>query len=469
MKKTRIVLVTILAVVLSSQLALGWWAYGHRLIVRSVFGYMPKDTPKFFVKGSETIAFYSVDPDVSKNWNTPGLRSTETPEHYFDLEYFKDIKKLPKTRAGYIKYCQKNGVDPYKAGYLPYAINEWYERLVIAFAEHRKWPKNKAVQAKCLYVAGVLAHYAGDACQPLHTTIHYDGRSKKGKKSPKTGIHAKVDGLPEALGMKDTGSNKGPIEVPDVWSTIIGALATSHKQVDDVYKLEKKLPEAGKKPKGKVDPDVKHAARLWMHLSKRLLRTLYYTAWKRSVGVGLPKWHKNLTEQEVTSGADTPEAAFAAFQKAAREGDNAGLLAVLTADSKDTVVGGMVVHLCLPVLLVKDIGGKVRPEIRTLLDKYKLDVSKATKGTSFAVPAAMIKDKVGFMNDIMKLHQKMKRKHWLRVLADTKLSDVRADGDKATGKVSDSTGTRPGSVPVDFKKIKGKWFVHFRSPQRKHR
>ena len=164
-------------------------------------------------------------------------------------------------------------------------------------------------------------------------------------------------------------------------------------------------------------------------------------------------------------GADTPQAAYAAFQKAIREEDNAKLLKCLTPDSQDTVVGDMVVKACLPVLLAKDLGGKVRPELTALLDKHGLDASKATKKASFAVPASMVKDKVTFMNDIMKLYRDLNKTHWLSVLVDTKLSDVGIEGDTATGKLSDLKGRVQDTTPIGFRKVDGKWLVHIRRPE----
>ncbi len=159
-------------------------------------------------------------------------------------------------------------------------------------------------------------------------------------------------------------------------------------------------------------------------------------------------------------GADTPEAAYAAFQKAIRDGDNAKVLKCLTPEGQDTVVGGMVVRVCLPVLLAKDLGGRVRPEITGLLEKHGLDASKATKKAPFSVPASMVKDRVTFMNDVMKLYRDLNKTHWLSVLVDAELGNLRIEGDSATGEVSDLKGRVQDTTPIAFRKIDGKWLVH---------
>ena len=69
-------------------------------------------------------------------------------------------------------------VELVKVGYLPYAIIENYGKLVNAF---RFWRNAKTAQdresarANAVYVAGVLGHYVGDASQPMHISIHYNG------------------------------------------------------------------------------------------------------------------------------------------------------------------------------------------------------------------------------------------------------------------------------------------------------
>ena len=73
---------------------------------------------------------------------------------------------------------------------------------MLAFAEYRERSGDEAVQAKILYIAGVLSHYTGDASQPLHCTVHHDGRVEPDGTSPGTGIYLKMDALPGQLGIQ---------------------------------------------------------------------------------------------------------------------------------------------------------------------------------------------------------------------------------------------------------------------------
>ena len=103
-----------------------------------------------------------------------------------------DLMALPTTRADYETALRAAQADTYKAGYLPYSIVDGWQQLAKDFAYWRvdsvaakaeKDPKRKA-----WYVAdlrrreelirvnlGVWAHFIGDASQPLHLTIHYNG------------------------------------------------------------------------------------------------------------------------------------------------------------------------------------------------------------------------------------------------------------------------------------------------------
>src|SRR5207248_7223672 len=121
-------------------------------------------------------------------------------EHYIDYEML-DGRALPPTRYEFIKMCAEAKLDPKAVGTVPYAVAEGTERLEVAFAEYRRWPDDPDIRSKCLVYAGLMSHYAEDLCMPLHATVHHDGRALTNFVSPRTGIHNKIDALPEKLGM----------------------------------------------------------------------------------------------------------------------------------------------------------------------------------------------------------------------------------------------------------------------------
>ncbi len=274
--------------------AWSWWPAGHGIIARAAVKSLPAEVPAFFREGGDLAAHLSFDPDVAKNRQAPAARDSEEPEHYIDLELLGGTP-LPPTRYQFLKLCADKKLDPHAVGTVPYSVTEWTERLAVAFAEHRKWPENPHIRTKCLVYAGILAHYAGDMCQPLHCTIHHDGRAKADGSSPRSGIHMKVDALIERLGVKPeelaAGQKVEPLE--KLFPGVVRQIENSRALVDRVYELEPKLPPT----EGPITPDpaVADFTRERARESTRFLASLYLTAWRASGGITLPSWLRRET------------------------------------------------------------------------------------------------------------------------------------------------------------------------------
>jgi len=187
---------------------------------------------------------------------------------------------------------------------------------------------------------------------------------------------------------------------------------------------------------------------------------------------GEKKGSEALVREKNTRGAEphrkgkstwaTPELTFAALQKAVKDKDFSRLLERLTPDSQDTLVGGMVESLRLSTLLAKDFKMAVRPEVQAVIDKHKLDLSKDIKPGDYSAAAGMVREKAKFVEDVAKVYEALGRKHWVSALETAELSNVRAEGDRGTGQVSFPKVPRAGKVPIDFRKIDGKWRVNIR-------
>jgi len=305
-----------------ASVAVAWHGPGHERTTQLALEALPTDVPEFFRQGGEVVANVAQDPDMFTRPIAPvELSSTESCEHFFDVELLKGLE-LPDTRYEYIEQCLAHGIKPNKVGMLPYAVTEWTQRLTIAFAEHRRWPDDKAIQEKCLVYAGLLAHYAEDLNQPLHTTINYDGKvGKPGAASPRSGIHNKVDALlnmifdsaeilkdltpaplyerpaatrPTGAATRPAGAaTTAPTSAPAVSPLLKAVLAQiddSHAQVDRVYALEKKLPPMDKP--GTNDPEVRAFATERIRAATKFTASLYLTAWRDSQFIELPVWHR---------------------------------------------------------------------------------------------------------------------------------------------------------------------------------
>ena len=278
------VVAAIAAAILLSTPARGWWGEGHGILTRAAFKALPLDVPAFFRQGGEVAANVVFDADLFKNKGIPRAYDAERPEHYFDVELLQG-RQPPSTRYAFLEMCAKADLDPSAVGVAPYAVAEWTERLMVAFAEHRRWPQNAAIQSKCLVYAGFLAHYAEDLCQPLHVTVHYDGWAREDGSSPHSGIHKKVDALVEKLEFDPEDLARG-LEIgaaDSLFPAILATIEQSRALIDLVYGLEGDL-------ESPQTPEVRDFALERAHAATRFTAVLYLTAWEKSEEIKLPGW-----------------------------------------------------------------------------------------------------------------------------------------------------------------------------------
>lgn len=276
--------------------ALAWHAGGHARISQGAIGCLPQEMPAFFrsENAQQAVAHGSIDPDAFKHPMTAQLTQSEEPEHFLDLEML-DGATLPDQRYAYLAMCHEKKLDPQKVGLLPYAIAEWTQRLTMALAEHRQWPQDIHIQNKCLVYAGILAHYTGDLVQPLHCTLHHDGRAKANGASPRAGIHHKVDHAIEALELDVWQCTKdltpetitGPI-IP----AIAQAIAESNRLVDRVYELQAQWPSSKADHVENPDPAMRELTIQRLRAGASLTAGLYLRAWNDSAAIQLPAWLK---------------------------------------------------------------------------------------------------------------------------------------------------------------------------------
>ena len=276
----------VLAGLVLAQPAAAWWGDTHALMTRAAVRVLPEEVPAFFRAGGEMAAHLSFDPDIAKNRGAPHVRHGEFPEHFSDIELLQG-RELPDQRYDFVALCHTLGIAPDKVGFAPYAVTEYAERLAVAFAEYRKWPEDETIQAKCLVYAGFLAHYAEDIVQPLHATIHYNGRVAEDGSRTGAGIHEKVDSLIERIGMSAAELAEGVKVAPlegELFDAVRDQVLESNGQVDRVYELA-----------GGLDPASPPARAFAAERGRRAVAftaSLYLTAWRLSEGIRLPSWLK---------------------------------------------------------------------------------------------------------------------------------------------------------------------------------
>jgi len=280
----------VLPVVLAlSAASLAWLGPGHQLATRLAVQALPQDMPAFFRNGADTLVHGCVDPDLYRVRDLPQLRAADGPQHFMDMEYLKGAP-LPPTRKEFFDLCAKLNVNPCDVGMLPYAVAEETQRLAVIFAEHRKWPDDPSIQRKALVAAATLAHFAQDLCQPLHTTVHYDGRIVPGGPKPTKGIHLKLDALIQKTPPAEAKAIAVEARVlPDLWAAVLAQLNESHGLVDKVYEMEPAWP-ALDAPLEPGSPAAAFAAER-LRVAASFTASLYATAWRLSEKPLLPDWH----------------------------------------------------------------------------------------------------------------------------------------------------------------------------------
>lgn len=265
-----------------------WWGGGHDILTQASVKALPEEMPEFFraAFAEKAIAHGVYDPDLARNRSTPNARAAEYAQHYFDVELLQG-RPFAENLGAHIRLCAELGTSYHKVGTLPYALAEWTERLAVAFAEHRKWTENPMIQSKCLVYAGFIAHYAQDMCQPLHLTVHFNGRANPDGSSPGTGIHENVDALIGRLELKadELAKEQKIAPVSELLPAIFQQIHAGHSLVDSVYELEEELKNAKNPSPALVDFTNDRARE-----AVRWTATLYLTAWRLSDSVSLPGW-----------------------------------------------------------------------------------------------------------------------------------------------------------------------------------
>jgi len=303
MKNRLITVIGIVSLLGPTLPAQAWFAtQGHDEITRTAVALLPVASPgcngrevteacwtSLFRLEAEALAGASVAPDLFKpRQAAPQLDAQENPEHYVDLELFAG-RSLPAQRYEYFAALREVGVAPERIGVLPYAITEWTQRLTVTFAQLRRDPLSPGLRAQSVILAGILSHYAADLAQPLHTSIHHNGRAlPPDYESPRTGIHYAIDGV---LGKTSpTLPPDAPVAEPfeDLWTAVLTQLAESHSHVTTVYSFET-APASGE-----IDLEseaVRAFAQERFEIATRFVARLWVTAWEDSAEMTLPGWY----------------------------------------------------------------------------------------------------------------------------------------------------------------------------------
>jgi hypothetical protein len=268
-----------------------WGNEGHRLINRLAAANLPADVPAFLRTEAalNEIEYLGPEPDRWRSPAEPELSAAQAPEHFIDLEPADALGPLPRRRLDFEAKVFAAGERPEKIGLQPWEATEVYQRLKAALRAYRVLaarpdsPDLHSAEQAAIFYAGWLGHYVGDASQPLHTTIQYNGWTGPNPNGYTTAhqIHWQFEGpfvaanlhAPEVQA-KMTAAK--PI-AGDVFDAYVAYLRHTATYVEKVYQLEK---AGGFSGAGTAESRDFTAERLAAGAS--MLRDMIDTAWVES-------------------------------------------------------------------------------------------------------------------------------------------------------------------------------------------
>jgi hypothetical protein len=276
--------------------AFAWDAVGHRTVAWLALDSLPADAPAFLKEQAtrDAVTWNAAEPDRWRGEKNPFLMNGTYMDHYMDVEdlgeYGLSLETLPMLRYRFVREISnarvkwptgKSGaLKPYDEkkdatgqsefpGFVAYAICEQQARLTNQFKTWRilqrindpaRAPQVKMAEANILSTMGVLAHFAGDTSQPLHTTKHHHGWASDTPNpegfTTNNGFHAMIDGgiirefsisyadckaarSSPAPGTPDAGHAMDAKDAASSWRYTIAYLKQTHEKVVPLYQLEK--------------------------------------------------------------------------------------------------------------------------------------------------------------------------------------------------------------------------------------
>jgi hypothetical protein len=295
--------------------ASAWNGLGHRLVSRAAALRLPKEVPDFLHSADAISEVERLGPEPDRVKGTKSSADAdENPGHFVDISDDETIagvitlQALPATREAYDTALRAAGTNEFRIGFLPYSIIDgWYrirrdfalwrvdlvgERKAVS-AEDRAWFTADRILREFLTLRdiGVWSHYVGDASQPLHTSVHFNGwgalPNPKGYSSSKT-LHERFEGafVRRHANLDAVLSEMAPYEAcncpPE--RSVATTLLASHALVIPLYELEK----ADAFEQGA--PEAKRFVISRLAAGASALRNLVVDAWRASAtdSVGYP-------------------------------------------------------------------------------------------------------------------------------------------------------------------------------------
>ena len=233
------------------------------------------------------IEYLGPEPDRWRSPAEPELVAAQAPEHFIDLELADALGPLPHKRLDFEAKVFAAGQRPEKIGLQPWEATEVWERLKAAMREYRNLSAankdTRAVEQVVIFYAGWLGHYVGDASQPLHATVQYNGWTGPNPNGYTTEhkIHWQFEGpfVGANLHAPEVQAKITPVKAVDgdIFDAYVAYLRHTQTYVEKVYQLEK----AGGFV-GAGTPESREFTADRLAAGASMLRDMIYSAWLES-------------------------------------------------------------------------------------------------------------------------------------------------------------------------------------------
>ena len=183
MTRRTVIFLAMVCTLVAVPSTFAWGEKGHLIVNEAATLALPTDMPHFFYKAFPDLVWLAYDPD---RWKGAGesIDAVNNPDHFLDYEFVEGLE-LPRSRYEFIALMESSGrlrrlgIENTTTGFVPWRIAELSEKLTGQFRQWRFSMPGSAERAilerDIVNTAGVLGHYVGDAANPHHATMHYNG------------------------------------------------------------------------------------------------------------------------------------------------------------------------------------------------------------------------------------------------------------------------------------------------------
>ncbi len=258
----------VLSLLLSANQAFAWGSTAHKIINKNAVVHLPSFMNQLASQQAYLMTHAS-DADNRKSTDP-----TEAPKHFIDLESYPDFVHLsPDIDLLIAQYGWSTVSD---IGILPWAI-VWSEDSLKQQIRRGDW-------TKAYETAADIGHYIGDAHQPLHCTVNYDGAQ-----TGNNGIHSRYEtGMINAFQGDIVVSPDSVHYVQDIFQEGFADILLSHGYVDSILQADT-YAKTMSGWNGSQQPPSTYYAALWAKtggFTNQLIQhatvsiaSIWYTAW----------------------------------------------------------------------------------------------------------------------------------------------------------------------------------------------